>query len=399
MGDGEGEIHSPASGSRPVKRNQANYRITEADKIGAGSIREKCRNNLEAIRLLHLLRAENRPATDAEKSRLVKYVGWGGIPQIFSPASDWQAENQQLSSLLTDEEFRFARASTLNAHYTSDKIIRAMYAALERFGFQDGRILEPACGIGHFIGFMPEQFHAQSIITGIEIDPLTAEIAKRLYPDADIRNQPFENAALADSYFDLAISNIPFGDYKPYDTRFNGHGFLIHDYFFAAALEKVRPGGLVVFITSKGTMDKQDSALRSYLAQRADLVGAIRLPNDAFKRNANTEVTADILFLKRVAPDERPRAPVWKNTAPITNSLGEVIHINEYFAERPQMMLGEMRLEGRMYQRNEPTLVRNGRNIAEALGEAIEHLPASIYRPLKREVKASPKDHSRAGRR
>jgi adenine-specific DNA methylase len=195
-----------------------------------------------------------------------------------------------------------------------------MYAALERLGFKQGRILEPACGIGHFIGFMPEAISSHSSVTGVEIDPLTAQIAKALYPDADIRNQPFEKSKILDGFFDLAISNIPFGDYKPFDPKFNEHGFLIHDYFFAAALEKVRPGGLVVFITSRGTMDKADPALRKYVSDRAELLGAIRLPNNAFKRNANTEVTTDILFLKKRQPGEaRPGVP-WLNTAPYTNS-------------------------------------------------------------------------------
>ena len=272
----------------------------------------------------------------------MRYVGWGGLPQVFSPATDWQAENLELSTLLSEDEFRAARATTLNAHYTSGEVVKGMYAALERLGFKQGRILEPACGIGHFIGFMPDPILSHSTITGIEIDPLTAQIAKALYPDADIRNQPFENAKLPDEFFDVAISNIPFGDYKPFDPKFNKHGFLIHDYFFAADLEKVRPGGLVMFITSRGTMDKTDPALRKYIADRADLVGAIRLPNNAFKRNANTEVTTDIVILKKRGSKEAPRGAAWKNVVPHTNTKGEVIEINEYFVENPHMMLGEM---------------------------------------------------------
>ena len=264
-----------------------------------------------------------------------------------------------------------------------------MYAALERLGFQQGRILEPACGIGHFIGFMPEQIHSRSVITGIELDPITASIAKALYPDADIRSQPFENSRLVDEFYDLAVSNIPFGDYKPFDPKFNQYGFLIHDYFFAASLDKVRPGGLLMFISSKGTMDKTDSTLREYLAKRAEFIGAIRLPNNAFKRNANTEVTTDILIFKKLRPGETTRGLAWKAVVPHTNSQGEVIDINEYFAERPHMMLGEMRLEGRMYQRNEPTLVGNGQDIAKVLAVAIEHLPQNIYEPLKHDVAAA----------
>ena len=201
--------------------------------------------------------------------------------------------------MLTDGEFRSARATTLNAHYTSPAIIRAMYALLERLGFQGGRVLEPACGIGHFLGLMPEPMLRRSRVTAIEIDSVTARIAKALYPDADVRHQPFEETRLADDFYDVAVSNIPFGDYKPFDPRFKSWNFVIHDYFFAAALTKVRPGGLVVFITSKGTLDKADATLREYLEQTADFLGAIRLPNNAFKRNAHTEVTTDIVVLRK----------------------------------------------------------------------------------------------------
>ncbi len=228
LGNGQGEIHSPDAGER-VARNQSNYRISPADGVGTGSLKEKCRVNLAAIKLVRKLQAENRPATNEEKSALVRYVGWGGLPQIFSPATEWQAENLELSNLLSENEFRAARASTLNAHYTSSEVIHGMYAALERLGFKEGRILEPAFGIGHFVGFMPDSIHSHSAITGIEIDPLTAQIAKVLYPDADIRNEPFEKTKLADGFFDAAISNIPFGDYKPFDPKFNKQGFLIHD--------------------------------------------------------------------------------------------------------------------------------------------------------------------------
>jgi N12 class adenine-specific DNA methylase/SAM-dependent methyltransferase len=393
LGDGEGEIHLFATRNGAVEYNRNNYRISDADGVGEGSIKEKCRANLAAIRILKRLQAENRSADSEEKSALVRYVGWGGIPQIFSPATDWQAENEELTSLLTESEFRAARASTLNAHYTSALVIRGMYAALDRIGFKQGRILEPACGIGHFIGFMPEHTHAHSTITAIEIDPITAGIAKALYPDADIRNHAFEEAKLADSFYDLAISNIPFGDYKPFDPKFNEQGFLIHDYFFAAALEKVRPGGLIAFITSKGTMDKLDSSLRHYLAQRARLIGAIRLPNDTFKRNANTEVTTDILFLRKLLPDETVRtAAAWEKVVPHTNSRGEVISVNEYFAGQPHMMLGEMRLEGRMYQRNEPTLVGDGQDIGKALTKVIENLPESVYRPSQHKISSPTAD-------
>jgi N12 class adenine-specific DNA methylase len=383
LGTGSGEIHSPDAGER-VARNQNNYRIAPADGVGTGSLKEKCRANLAAIKIVRKLQAENRPATAEEKSALVRYVGWGGLPQIFSPATDWQAENQQLSKLLSEEEFRAARASTLNAHYTSGEVIQGIYAALQWVGFKEGRILEPAFGIGHFVGFMPDSIHSHSVITGVEIDPLTGQIAKALYPDADIRNEPFEKARLADEFFDAAISNIPFGDYKPFDPKFNKQGFVIHDYFFAAGLEKVRPGGLVAFVTSRGTMDKIDGTLRKHIADRADLVGAIRLPNTAFKRNANTEVTADVIILKKRRNRESPRGEAWKKVIPYTTTKGEVISINEYFVENPHMMLGEMRLEGRMYSRNEPTLASDGRDIKVAFAEAVKHLPQNIYEAIQR---------------
>jgi N12 class adenine-specific DNA methylase len=386
LGDGQGEVHPAPDGERlGPPRNSANYRISDRDRLGEGSLKQKFRANVEAIKLLRRLESEKRPASDDEKAVLVRYVGWGGLPQVFDVDSrDWFKEQVELSELLTEDEHTSARASTLNAHYTSPIVIRGMYAALRRYGFTHGRILEPALGLGHFVGLMPDEMHAHSTITGTEIDFLTARLAKALYPDADIRHQPFEQAKLADGFYDVTISNIPFGDYQPFDPRFNVFKFPIHDYFFAAALEKVRPGGLLLFITSKGTLDKDDSTLREYLAQRANFVGAIRLPNDAFRRNANTEVTTDIVMLRKLNPGETPSGPAWKETAEHTNSKGETIYINEYFAQRPRMMLGEMELSGRMYRDNEPTLVSDGRNLAEAIEEAVSNLPQDIYRAQKR---------------
>jgi len=269
------------------------------------------------------------------------------MPQVFDDFNpEWLKEREALRKEVTEEEYEFARSTTLNAHYTSPVVIAAMYRAAERFGFRSGRILEPACGIGHFVGLMPEGMLRRSTITGIEIDPLTARIAKALYPDSDIRAQPFEQSKLADGFYDAAISNVPFGDYTVHDPRWNSHKFPIHDYFFAAALEKVRPGGLVMFITSRGTMDKLDSGLRELLSTQAELLGAIRLPNDAFKRNAGTEVTTDIVMLRRLRPGEAPTGPSWKEVADYSNDLGENFTINEYFAARPEMMLGRMRFVG-----------------------------------------------------
>ncbi|MEY4941290.1 MAG: hypothetical protein RIQ93_3025, partial [Verrucomicrobiota bacterium] len=294
MGAGEGEIHSLAVGAREVvPLNASNYRITDADRIGEGGPKQKYRQNIAAIRTLRQIQAEARSATPEEKSVIAKYVGWGGLPQVFATpaeAPQWKAEQAELAALLEAGEMSSARATVLNAHYTSPTVIRAMYAALNRFGFTHGRILEPACGLGHFFGVMPEAMVARSHLTGVEIDPLTARLAKALYPDVDIRSQAFENVTLPTNGFDLAVSNVPFGDYAPFDPKFNPRKFHIHDYFFVAAAERVRPGGLVAFVTSRGTLDKQYPNLREAVAKSCDFLGAIRLPNTAFKKNANTEV-------------------------------------------------------------------------------------------------------------
>ncbi len=333
------------------------------------------------------LDAEERPATAEEKATLIKYVGWGAMPQVFDDYNrEWRKERVLLSNELSPEEYELARSTTLNAHYTAPTVIRAMYSALERFGFQGGRVLEPACGIGHFIGLMPDEMLRRSTVTGIEIDPLTARIAKALYPDADIRAQPFEQSKLADGYYDLAISNVPFGDYPVHDPKWNDYKLPIHDYFFAASLDKVRPGGLVMFITSRGTMDKLDSTLREQLSAKTELLGAIRLPNDAFKKNAGTEVTTDIVMLRKLRAGESPTGPSWKQTDDYSNDLGEAFTINEYFAAHPEMMLGQMRLVGRMYRDNEPTLEPDGRDLADALKVAVERLPQNIYQSQSQQV-------------
>ena len=353
--------------------------------MGVGSLKQKCRANFAAIELVRKLDAENRAATDEERSVLVKYVGWGGIPQVFAQqaAGDWEEERQKLVSLLTQEEFDSARASTLNAHYTAPAVVTAMYEAVQRLGFTHGRVLEPALGIGHFFGLMPEEMSARSRITGIEVDPLTANIARKLYPDADTRSQGFETAALVENSFDLAISNVPFGDYKLHDPQLNERNFLVHDYFFAKGIQKVRDGGLMVFISSKGTLDKANSHLRDYLHERADFIGAIRLPNTAFKQNANTEVTTDIIFFRKLAEGERANSPAWLNLAEHRNAEGTAFQINEYFAANPHMMLGTMAHESSMYRQNEPALISDGRNLADTLREAVAALPQGIYRALE----------------
>ncbi len=399
MGNGAGEIHpAPARGladgrhhrhhEEPPKNLNA-YRITEADRLGEGGPKRKFQQNLAAIDTLRTLDAGERPATPEEKATLVRYVGWGAMPQVFDDDNpEWFRERAALQTRLAEDQYEQARSTTLNAHYTPPVVIDAMYRAVERFGFPGGRVLEPASGIGHFIGLMPEDMLRRSTVTAIEIDPLTARLARALYPDADLRAQPFEQTKLADGFYDLAVSNVPFGDYPVHDPRWNSYKLPIHDYFFAAALDKVRPGGLVLFITTRGTMDKQNSTLRELLSARAELLGAIRLPNDAFKRNAGTEVTTDIVMLRKLRPGEAPTGPAWKETASHTNDTGEAFTINEYFAARPEMMLGRMRLTGRMYRDHEPTLEPDGRNLTEALAQAIARLPQAIYESPTRRVAA-----------
>jgi N12 class adenine-specific DNA methylase len=390
LGDNSREIHSLAAGRESLNAN--NYRIRAEDALGRGSLKQKCRDNFGAIELAHRLDAEARDATDDEKRILVKYVGWGGIPQVFADqtSSEWASERELLKELLTAEEYESARASTLNAHYTSPTVISAIYDAVQRLGFEQGRVLEPALGVGHFFGLMPTDMSASSRLTGVEIDPLTARIARQLYPDADIRVQGFETAALADGSFDLAISNVPFGDYKLHDPSFNEHNFLIHDYFFAKAVENIRPGGLLAFVTSKGTLDKVNSSLRGYLADKVDFICAIRLPYTAFKRNANTEVTTDIVFLRKLVAGERPSSPAWLNLAEHANRDGAVFQINEYFAANPHMMLGHMANAGTMYRSNEPALVADERDLSAALGEAVASLPRGIYRSAERNTSEPP---------
>jgi N12 class adenine-specific DNA methylase len=387
LGDDSREVHSSPAGREP-ELNARNYRIRAEDRLGDGSLKQKCRDNFAAIELVRLLDSESRSANDEEKRILVKYVGWGGIPHVFaSPLStEWKAEGERLKVLLTSEEYGAARASTLNAHYTSPTVISAIYDAVERIGFTHGGVLEPALGVGNFFGLMPADMSASSRLTGVEIDPLTARIARQLYPDADIHAQGFETAALGDGSFDLAISNVPFGDYKLHDPQFNDRNFLVHDYFFAKTVEHVRPGGLIAFITSRGTLDKVNSSLREYLAEKVDFIGAVRLPNTAFKKNANTEVTADIVFLRKLADGVKASGPSWLNLAEHVNADDVRFQINEYFAAHPHMMLGQMANAGTMYRSNEPVLVPDGRDLATALAEAVAALPPRIYRAAEQET-------------
>jgi len=400
LGNGAGGIHS-APGGRNLAvghqdgspKNLNNYRITDDDRLGAGGPKQKFQQNLRAIQTLRKLEVEARPATPDEKAVLVKYAGWGAMPQVFDAFNVlWLAERETLQAELTKEEYEQTRATTLNAHYTAPVVIRAMYQAAQRFGFQSGQVLEPACGIGHFIGLMPEEMLRQSTVTGVEIDPLTARIAKALYPAADIREEPFEKTKIPDVSFDLAVSNVPFGDYTVHDPRWNKYKFPIHEYFFPAALDKVRPGGLLMFITSRHTLDKLDSTMRGMLAAKAELLGAIRLPNDAFKKNAGTEVTTDIVMLRKLRVGESACGATWKTPVDFTNEQKETFPLNEFFAAHPEMMLGKMRLARGMYRDGEPVLVPDGRDLEKALAQAVEQLPQNIYQAENQQVTARVSD-------
>ena len=301
--------------------------------------------------------------------------GWGGIPQAFDPSNaSWDSEFSELAGLLTDEEYELARASTLNAHYTSPTVIKAMYQALEQMGFHTGNILEPSCGIGNFFGLLPDSMQ-NSKLYGVELDSITGRIAKQLYPQAQISVTGFEKTDRRD-FFDVAVGNVPFGSYKLADKRFDKHNFLIHDYFFAKALDQVRPGGVIAFITSKGTMDKQSDEVRKYIAQRADLLGAIRLPNNAFKANAGTEVTSDIIFLqKREQPLDAE--PEWVHLSQTEDG----IPINSYFAEHPEMVLGKMAWDDSMYgnQKETACLPLEGADLSQQLAQAVQHITGEYH--------------------
>ena len=359
---------------KPDKAPALDYRIAD-DALGHGGPKAKFRMNLEAIRTLGKIEGENRRATKQEQEILSRYVGWGGIPQAFDPNnSAWASEYAELKAALTETEYESARASTLNAHYTSPIVIKAVYQAIENLGFQRGNILEPSCGVGNFFGLLPDNM-ADSKRYGVELDAITGRIARQLYQNADIQIKGFEDADYPDNFFDLAIGNVPFGSYGVSDQRYDKYKFHIHDYFFAKAIDKVRPGGVVAFITSKGTLDKQDEKVRRYLAERAELLGAIRLPNNAFAANANTEVTADILFLRK---RERPilSQPEWLHLGQTEDG----IPINSYFLSHPEMLLGRMAWCKNMYGNENETacLPLEGKDLAAQLAEAISHIRGQI---------------------
>ena len=349
-----------------------NYRITE-DTLGVGGAKEKFRNNMAAINLLHELELENRLATPEEQETLSKYIGWGGLSMAFDEHNTaWADEFKELYASLSPEEYRAAMESTLTAFYTPPVVIKGMYEALERLGFSEGSILEPSCGTGNFFGLLPDAM-AGSKLHGVEIDPLTGKIAKQLYQKANITVQGFEETKLPDDHFDVVIGNVPFGDFKVNDSRYNAQKFLIHDYFFAKALDKVRAGGVVAFITSKGTMDKASPEIRKYIAHRAELLGAIRLPDNTFRANAGTEVTSDILFLQkrdRVIDTE----PDWVHLDTDENG----ITMNSYFVQHPEMILGEMKMESTRFGFDSACKAYQDIPLSELLHNAVQNIQGEI---------------------
>ena len=371
--DSEAETELPAQ----PKQEPMNFRITD-DDLGAGGPKAKYKANVEAIRVLQTLDAEQRQAATAEEQEILsRYVGWGGIPQAFDEKNaDWAKEYAELKSLLPADEYSEARASTLNAFYTSPTVIKAMYEALSNMGLSKGNVLEPSCGVGNFMGLVPESMENIKMY-GVELDNVSGRIAQQLYQKNKIAVQGFETMQFPDSFFDCVVGNVPFGNYKVPDKRYDRHNFLIHDYFIAKSLDLVRPGGVVAVVTSSGTMDKKDSSVREYLANRADLVGAIRLPNNAFQRNANTSVVADILFLQK-----RDRAAVERAEWVDLGTTPEGYPINQYFAQHPEMVLGEITTESTQYGKQETTVKPiEGADLAQQLKAAFENINAEITEP------------------
>ena len=361
----------------PEQPQAENFRITDMN-LGNGGAKTKYIFNTDAIRTLKLIETENRPATPEEKTILSRYVGFGGIPQAFDDENEqWAREYAELKELLSAEEYESARRSTLNAHYTSPIVIQAMYETIERLGFKRGDILEPSCGVGNFLGMLPDSFK-DSKLYGVELDGLTGRIAQKLYPNADIQIKGFEKLDTPDDKYDLAIGNVPFGDFGVVDKRYDSHNFYIHDYFFAKTIDKVRPGGIVAFITSQGTMDKKSPEVRRYIAQRAELLGAVRLPNNAFLKNAGTEVTADIVFLQKRERQIEVNDD-WIHRGVLENG----IPLNNYFAEHPEMILGRMIVGKNLYGRDGTYCVPiEGADLSEQLRQAMSYIKGSITEPI-----------------
>ena len=357
-----------ALNAEPAPEPAGNFHITD-DDLGVGGPKQKFARNIEAIRTLFKLEEEHRGATAEEQQVLSQYVGWGGLADAFDPGKDnWAKEYAELKGLLSEDEYAAARSSTLNAHYTSPVVIRSIYDAVEKMGFQSGNILEPSMGVGNFFGMLPDSMQS-SRLYGVELDSITGRIAKKLYPQADITVAGFETTDRRD-FYDLAVGNVPFGQYKVNDKAYNKLGFSIHNYFFAKAIDQVRPGGVVTFVTSRYTMDSKDSTARKHMAERADLLGAIRLPNNAFKANAGTDVVSDIIFLQK---RDRPAdiEPDWVQLGKTEDGFA----INQYFVDHPEMVLGELTTESTQYGREELTVAPiEGTSLADQLAEAVQHI-------------------------
>ena len=369
----EGEFLPYLQNEQVQEQEPHNFHITD-DDLGAGGPKAKFKANMEAIRLLKELEQDQRLATPEEQEVLSRYVGWGGIPQAFEERnSAWAEEYTQLKGILTPEEYSAARASTLNAFYTSPTVVKAMYEALGNMGLKQVNILEPSCGVGNFMGLLPESMSAANMY-GVELDPVSGQIAKQLYQKNRIAVQGFEETSYPDSFFDCVIGNVPFGAYQVSDRKYDRYHFMIHDYFIAKSLDMVRPGGVVAVVTSSGTMDKQNPEVRQYFANRADLLGAIRLPNNAFQRNANTSVVADILFFQK-----RDRAAITEPDWVQLKTTPEGYTVNSYFADHPEMVLGDFTTESTQYGKQEVTVkAKEGADLAEQLKEAVKHIQGTI---------------------
>ena len=356
-----------ALNAEPVLEAAGNFHITD-DNLGVGGPKQKFARNIEAIQTLRTLEQEHCGATAEEQQVLSQYVGWGGLADAFDPSKEnWSAEYTQLKGLLTEDEYAAARASTLNAHYTSPVVIRAIYDAVEKMGFQSGNILEPSMGVGNFFGMLPDSM-TSSRLYGVELDSITGRIAQKLYPQANITVAGFETTDRRD-FYDLAVGNVPFGQYKVSDKAYNKLGFSIHNYFFAKTIDQIRPGGVIAFVTSRFTMDSKDSTARKYMAERADLLGAIRLPNNAFKANAGTEVVSDIIFLQK---RDRPAdiEPAWVQLGKTEDGFA----INQYFVDHPEMVLGNLELESTQYGYDLTVAPLEGTSLAAQLAEAVQHI-------------------------
>ena len=357
-----------ALNAEPAPEPAGNFRITD-DHLGEGGAKQKYARNIEAIRTLFKLEQEHRGATAEEQQVLSQYVGWGGLADAFDPGKDsWAKEYAELKGLLSEDEYAAARSSTLNAHYTSPVVIRSIYDAVEKMGFQSGNILEPSMGVGNFFGMLPESM-ADSRLYGVELDSITGRITQKLYPEANIKVAGFETTDRRD-FYDLAVGNVPFGNYKVNDKAYNKLNFSIHNYFFAKAIDQVRPGGVVAFVTSRYTLDSKNSSARKHMAERADLLGAIRLPNNAFRANAGTDVVSDIIFLQK---RDRPidHEPDWVQLGKTEDGFA----INSYFADHPEMILGKLTTESTQYGKEEATVVPiEGANLADQLREVVQQL-------------------------